>query len=105
MLSLLSLFAYKLVTTDSRQFRKTVLLGCIYKWQQNTLYIGSLRQCLFNYSISIICYNFLKIFPVMLVLRLMLSVTYYVQNHAGIIGWSLATHDHYIYLIVPYIAS
>ena len=31
----------------------------------------------------------LKIFPIMLALCLMLSVTYYAQNYAGIIGWSL----------------
>ena len=30
-------------TTYSRHFRKTVLLGCIYKWQQNALY-DLLRQ-------------------------------------------------------------
>ena len=29
----------KQVTTHNRQFRKTVLLGCIYKWLKNTLYV------------------------------------------------------------------
>ena len=33
--------------------------------------------------------HLLKIFPIMLALCLMLSVTYYAQNYAGIIGWSL----------------
>ena len=33
--------------------------------------------------------KFSKIFPIMLPLCLMLSVTYYAQNYAGIIGWSL----------------
>ena len=28
-------------------------------------------------------------YPIMLALCLMLSVTYYAQNYAGIIGWSL----------------
>ena len=34
---------------------------------------------------------FQKIFPIMLALCLILSVTYYAQNYAGIIGWSLTT--------------
>ena len=29
---------YMPLTTYSRQCRNTVLLGCIYKWQQNALY-------------------------------------------------------------------
>ena len=33
--------------------------------------------------------QFFKSFPIMLALCLMLSVTYYAQNYAGIIGWSL----------------
>ena len=33
--------------------------------------------------------QFSKIFPIMLALCLMLSMTYYAQNYAGIIGWSL----------------
>ena len=33
--------------------------------------------------------NFSKIFPIMLAFCLMLSVTYYAQNYAGIIDWSL----------------
>ena len=33
--------------------------------------------------------QFLKTFPIMLALCSMLSVTYYAQNYAGIIGWSL----------------
>ena len=33
--------------------------------------------------------QFSKIFPIMLALCLMLSLTYYAQNYAGIIGWSL----------------
>ena len=35
--------------------------------------------------------QFSKIFPIMLALCLMLSLTYYAQNYAGIIGWSLIT--------------
>ena len=37
--------------------------------------------------------QFFKIFPIMLALRLMLSVTYYAQNYVGIIGWSLFICD------------
>ena len=33
--------------------------------------------------------QFFKIFPIMLALYLMLSLTYYAQNYAGIINWSL----------------
>ena len=33
--------------------------------------------------------HLLQIFPIMLALYLMLSVTYYTKNYAGIIGWSL----------------
>ena len=33
--------------------------------------------------------NFSNYFPIMLALCLMLSVTYYAQYYAGIIGWSL----------------
>ena len=32
------------------------------------------------------------IIPIMLALCLMLSVTYYAQNYAGIIGWSLSVN-------------
>ena len=68
---------------------KTVLLGCIYKWQQNILYVLLGNDCSVRVYQSIICCNFLKIFPIMLALCLMLSVTYYAQSYAGIIGWSL----------------
>ena len=52
-----------------RQFRKTVLLRCIYKWQQKYI-THSFRQWLFNNHL-------LQIFPIMLALLcLMLSVTY-----------------------------
>ena len=40
-------------------------------------------------SISIIGCNLLKIYPIMLALCLMLSMTYYAKSYAGIIGWSL----------------
>ena len=33
--------------------------------------------------------QFSKVFPIMLALCLMLLMTYYAQNYAGIIGWSL----------------
>ena len=35
----------KNITTCSRQCRKTVLLGCIYKWQQDTSHILSDIDC------------------------------------------------------------
>ena len=37
-----------------------------------------------------IAINVLYIFPIMLALCLMLSMIHYVQNYAGVIGWSLA---------------
>ena len=41
-----------------------------------------------------------QIFPIMLALCLMLSVTYYAQNYAGIIGWSLIIKpDDRVYLV------
>ena len=70
-------------------FRKTVLLGCIYKWQQNTLYVLLVNDC------SIRVYqSFDAIFKKIIIglaLCLMLLVTHYAQNYAGIIGWSLST--------------
>ena len=41
--------------------------------------------------------NHLLKFPIMLALCLMLSVTYYAQSYASIIGWSLYNwlHGHY----------
>ena len=52
---------------------------------------GSKIHCVFSQAltITIICCNFSKMFPIMLALCLMLPVTYYAQNYAGIIGWSL----------------
>ena len=35
--------------------------------------------------------QFSKTFPIMLALYSMLTVTYYAQNYAGIIGWSVVT--------------
>ena len=35
--------------------------------------------------------NFSKMFSIMLALCLMLSLTYYTQNYAGVISWSLTT--------------
>ena len=70
-------------------FIKTVLLGCTYKCQQYT--VCFLIQWELNDSISIICCNFSKAFITMPALCLMLSVTCYAQNYAGIIGWSLPT--------------
>ena len=65
-----------------------VLLWCIYKWHQNTLHVLKDNGC------SIRVYqSFVTIFqkiPVMLALCLILSVTYYTQNYAGIIGWTLS---------------
>ena len=37
--------------------------------------------------------------PIMLALCLMLLATYYAQNYAGIIGWSLTTIIYPIYLL------
>ena len=69
-----------------------LFLGCIYKRQQNTLHVFSDIDCSNRiYQLSIICRNFSKIFPIMLALCLMLSVTYYAQNYAGIISRSLLT--------------
>ena len=54
------------------------------------LYVLLDNDCLIRiYQLSIIRCNSSKIFPIMLALSLMLSVTYYAQNYAGIIGWSL----------------
>ena len=38
--------------------------------------------------------QFSKVFPIMLALYLMLSVTYYAQSYAGIMGWSLILHTN-----------
>ena len=86
LINLLSLFVYRLTSishyTYSRQCRKTVLLGCIYKWKQNRLcstmtvqleYINHLLQFFKNISYY----------------AGIMSVTYYAQNYASIIGWSL----------------
>ena len=66
----------------------TVLLGCIYK-------------CLLDNDCLIRVYqSFVVVF---LTLRLMLSVIYYANNYAGIIGWSLkvisivASHSYILY--------
>ena len=56
----------------------------------NTLHVHLYSDCLIR-VLSIICSNFSKIFPIMLALCLMLLVTYYAQNYAGIISWSLLT--------------
>ena len=70
----------------------TVLLECIYKWQQNTFHV------LLDHDYSIRIYqsfaaNFSKILPIMLALCLILLLTYYVQNYTGIIGWSLLDRE------------
>ena len=56
----------------------------------NTLHVHLYSDCLIR-VLSIICSNFSKIFPIMLALCLMPLVTYYAQNYAGIISWSLLT--------------
>ena len=48
------------------------------------------------YSIFIFNHIFSQALPIMLALRLMLLATYYSQNYAGIIGWSLATRNSYV---------
>ena len=45
--------------------------------------------------------SFVKIFPIMLALRLMLSVTYHAQNYAGIIGWSLLAKQRLFLILLP----
>ena len=57
-------------------------------------------DCLLQLVISVvnISINEFYIFPIMLALCLMLSVTHYAQNYAGIIGGSLHTDAHtYVY--------
>ena len=44
---------------------------------------------MFYYSILIFNYSFSQALPIVLALCLMLLATYYAQNYAGIIGWSL----------------
>ena len=49
-------------------------------------------HCMFSSAVTVqlgYLLPFSKIFPIMLVLCLILSVTYYIQNYAGIIGWFL----------------
>ena len=70
-----------MITTYSTQFRKTILLGCIYK--RGTVLLDN--DC----SIRVYQSFVVRIFPIMLALCLMFSVTYYAQTYAGIIGWSL----------------
>ena len=89
-LSLLSLFIYKFawISHYSRQCTKTGLLGCVYKCHQIMLYVLLKNNCLIRVYQSFVAI-FKKIFSIVLVLCLMLSVTYYAQNYADIIGWSL----------------
>ena len=57
LLSLLILYMNKSIATYSRQFRKTALLECIYRWQLNTLH------ALFGNDCSIRAYqSFVAIF-------------------------------------------
>ena len=67
----------------NRQCRKTVLLGCIYKAAKCNVFSQTMTVQLEYIN------HLLQIFPTMLALCLMLSVTYYAQNYAAIIGWSL----------------
>ena len=69
---------------DNLQFGKTVLLRYIYNWQQNTLYV------LLAITVQLEYINHCDFSTVMLALCLMPSVTYYAQNYAGIISWSLS---------------
>ena len=71
-----------MVTTYRRHFRKIVLLGYIYKWQQNVLLDNDCSIRVYQSFVTIV-----KKFPIMLALCLMLSMTYYAQKYAGIIGW------------------
>ena len=75
-----------------RQFRKTVFLECIHKINGSKILLDN--DCSIRVYQSFV-EIFSKIFRNMLALCLMLSVTYYAQNYAGIIGWSL--HNSYIY--------
>ena len=89
-LSLFSLFMYIQVCMNKllliTQFRKTVLLGCLYKWQKTQL-PGIFSKTM---TVQLEYINHLsKTLPISLALCLILSVTYYTQNCAGIIGWSL----------------
>ena len=60
MLTLLSLYMHEKVNTYIRQFRKTVLLGCIHKWQQIHLH----NDCSIRVYQSFVA--IFKIFPIML---------------------------------------
>ena len=55
------------------------------------LHVSSFNDCSTRVyrSLAATCSNKFYIFPIMLALCLMLSVTHYAQNYAGIIGGSL----------------
>ena len=62
--------------------RKTVLLGCIMNVSKIHCMFSLTMTAQLEYINHLICCNFSKVFPIILALYLMLSVTYY----AGIIG-------------------
>ena len=60
----------------------------------NTLYVLLNNGCSIRVYQSFVA-SF-KTFPIMPALCSMLSVTYYAQNYAGIIGWSLYTRRFFL---------
>ena len=67
--------------------------------RQNFPLYGNTMHVLMDTDCSIRVYKSFfaisKIFPIMLALCLMLSVTYYAQNYAGITGWSLVLDNDF----------
>ena len=77
---------YEQITTCSRQLRKTVLLECIYEWCPSIPLDLSNDDCFIRVYRSFtsifhkhmnIAINIFYIFPIMLALCLMLSLTHY----------------------------
>ena len=79
------------VTQELVRLEVRFLSLMLVKWRSNEILASvGLAQARPNQLFVVI---FSKIFPIMLALCSMLSVTYYAQNHAGIIGWSLHADD------------
>ena len=69
---------------------------------------GSKIHCMFSFKMTAQLeyinhlLQFSKVFTIILALCLMLSVTYYVQNYAGIICWSLLLSNTYVFSASSY---
>ena len=88
---------YELFTTCS-----TVILECINERYQSIRNVLSYDDCSIRvyqwfttifHKCLILVLIFILHFPIMLALWLMLLMTHYAQNYAGIISWSLLTND------------